>query len=122
MNDTILIDGRRHLVRNDGTTVDVDARPPADHIPGDPMPAGYAMLPCRVCRKPLALVLARRGAHIGCLPTEQAYGLLRICGAGQIFSTLITIYSGERPHTKAPRETRDSRRTHAHRARGGAAA
>ena len=112
MNDTVYIDGREHLVRDDGSVALVDARPPADYVPVEPAPVGNAMLPCRICRQPLALALARRGAHLLCLPDEQAYGLLRICGAGHVFSTLITVYSGERPHTKAPRETRDSKLNH----------
>lgn len=112
MTDTVWIDGREHLVRDDGTVVLVDARPPAGYIPGEAAPVGNAMLPCRICREPLALALARRGAHLGCLPDDQAYGLLRICGAGQVFSTLVTVYSGERPHKKAPRETRDSKLNH----------
>ncbi|MEV0842217.1 hypothetical protein AB0I55_22095 [Actinocatenispora sera] len=112
MTDTVWIDGREHLIRDDGTVVLVDARPPADYTPGEAAPVGIAMLPCRICREPLALALARRGAHLGCLPDEQAYGLLRICGAGQVFSTLITVYSGERPHKRAPRETRDSKNAH----------
>ena len=112
MNDTIWIDGREHLVRDDGTVAYVDARPPADYTPTAPAPVGEAMLPCRICRQPLALALARRGAHLGCLPSDQAYGLLRICGAGQLWTIPVTVYSGERPHKRAPRETRDSRLAH----------
>jgi hypothetical protein len=121
VNDTVWIDGREHLVREDGTVVLVDARPPAGYIPTEAAPVGNAMLPCRICREPLALALARRGAHLGCLPHEQAYGLLRICGAGRVFSTLVTVYSGERPHRKAPRETRDSKLHHRRPARMGGA-
>lgn len=112
MNDTVWIDGREHLVRDDGTVALVDARPPDGYIPGGTAPVGNAMLPCRICRQPLALALARRGAHLGCLPDEQAYGLLRICGAGRAWTIPVTVYSGERPHRKAPRETRDSKLAH----------
>jgi hypothetical protein len=112
VNDTVWIDGREHLVREDGTVALVDARPPADDTPGEPAPVGNAMLPCRICREPLALALARRGAHVGCLSNEHAYGLLRICGAGRLWTIPVTVYSGERPHKKAPRETRDSKNAH----------
>jgi hypothetical protein len=112
VNDTIFIDGREHLVRDDGTVALVDARPPAGYTPGEAAPVGNAMLPCRICREPLALALARRGAHLGCLPDDQAYGLLRICGADRIWTIPVTVYSGERPHKRAPRETRDSKNLH----------
>ncbi len=120
MSVTQDINGRRHLVRDDGAIIDIDARPPAGYTPTTPIPTGNAMLPCRICREPLALTLARRGAHIGCLPDHQAYGLLRICGAGHLWHIPVTVYRGERPHRHAPREHRSS--TTPTRTRGGAAA
>lgn len=95
MTNVCEIDGRRHLIRHDGTAVDIDARPPAGHTPTPPLPTGTALLPCRICRHPLAAALARRGAHLGCLPDHHAYGLLRICGTSRVWSTLIPVYRGE---------------------------
>lgn len=110
----------RTFITVHGEQIRIDALPPNDYTPTTTAPGGPAMLPCRICRRPLDIALALRGAHLGCLPEHLAYGRLRICGG--IFTTLTPVYRGERTGYHGPNAPRELPSTGSRHLSGGAAA